>query len=355
LLIVDQPFFDITVTDPDIEKDLEKISKADFIAFDERFFDVIGSEPTWESLYDLPDGLREAPVYIPQQNTLYFSDQAAGKLIALNLTEEPPTYNTVPISPPLEGINGMMYSTHDGLIYATVNKCPSAEAGIYSIDPVTLKTKSVVNNFIGHPFNSPNDLAVSPGGIWFTDPPYAALLGNASAAELRAVVYYYNISTSILRPVEEDIQLPNGIATSVDGKTLYIADSGALCQPIGQPTIPTRHHTVYAYDIVAPGHIRNKRLYYIADLWVPDGLKVSRNGYLYSAAGRFVDVIDTEGVLLGKITFPGIVANVEFAGENYDDLWIVGFGGIFRAKIKDQGVDQGRKHSQYAFNFQGSQ
>jgi sugar lactone lactonase YvrE len=57
---------------------------------------------------------------------------------------------------------------------ATVNKCPSAEAGIYYIDPVTLKTKSVVNNFISHPFNSPNDLAVSPGGIWFTHPPYAA-------------------------------------------------------------------------------------------------------------------------------------------------------------------------------------
>jgi hypothetical protein len=68
-----------------------------------------------------------------------------------------------------------------------------------------------------------------------------------------------------------------------------------------------------------------------------------------------VDVIDTERVLLGKITFSRIVANVEFAGENYDDLWIIGFGGIFRAKIKDQRVDQGRKYSQYAFNFQGSQ
>ena len=342
----------MTVTDPEVQKDLEKIAKADFIAFDERFFDVLGSEPLLESLYDLPDGLREAPVYIPEQNALYFSDQAAGKLIVLNLTKEPPTYNVVPLSPPLEGINGMIYSPEDGMMYATVNKCPSAEAGVYSIDPVTLKTKSVVNNFIGHPFNSPNDLALSPGGIWFTDPPYAALLGNASAAELRAVVYYYNMSSQVLRPVEEDIQLPNGVATSVDDKILYIADSGALCQPIGQPTIPTKHHSVYAYDIVAPGHVRDKRLYYISDLWVPDGLKVSRSGYLYSAAGRFVDVVDPEGVLLGKITFPGVVANVAFAGKKYNDLWIVGLGGIFRAKIKDQGVDQSRKSDTLQFHSQ---
>lgn len=260
-------------------------------------------------------------------------------MLRINLTEESPRLETVKLSPPLEGINGMMYSPEENLIYATVNECPSAAAGVYSIDPVTLKTHAVVNNYIGHHFNSPNDLAVSPGSIWFTDPPYAAILGNASAAELRPTVFHYNIQTKALRAIEEDLQLPNGIATSADNKVLYIADSGALCKPIGQPTVPDRHHSVYAYDIIAPGQIRNKRLLYVSDVWVPDGLKVAASGNLYSAAGIFVDIVTPDGDLLGKIRLPGIVANVVFAGPKYDQLWIVGISGIYLAHIKDRGVD----------------
>jgi gluconolactonase len=155
---------------------------------------------------------------------------------------------------------------------------------------------------------------------------------------LRPTVYYYNISSKSLRAIEEDLQLPNGIATSADNTILYIADSGALGKPIGQPTVPSRHHSVYAYDIVGPGQIRNKRLLYISDVWVPDGLKVSASGSLYSAAGIFVDVISPEGDLLGKIRLPGIVANVVFAGPRYDQMWIVGISGIYRARIKDRGI-----------------
>jgi gluconolactonase len=280
--------------------------------------------------------LREAPVYIPDQNVLFLSDQGAGKMIRINLTDKTPKLEFVTITPPLQGINGMMYS--DGLIYATVNECQFAAAGIYSIDPVTLETRVVVNNYIGHHFNSPNDLAITPGAVWFTDPPYAAILGNESAAELRPTVYYYNISSKSLRAIEEDLQLPNGIATSADNTVLYIADSGALCKPIGQPTVPSRHHSVYAYDIVGPGQIRNKRLLYVSDLWVPDGLKVAASGNLYSAAGIFVDIVSPEGDLLGKIRLPGIVANLVFAGPKYDQMWIVGISGIYRARIKDRGI-----------------
>jgi gluconolactonase len=334
----DQPFFDISVPDQRLKSELDEVSKADFIAFDDRFFDIIGSKPSLENMFNVSTStLREAPVYIPSLNVLFVADQGAGKLLRINLKVEPPTSEYVTLDPPLEGINGAVYSPFDKLIYTTVNACPSAESGIYTIDPVTLKTKPLVNNFLGHHFNSPNDLAVTKDGVWFTDPPYAAILGNASSAELRATVYFFDPKTKLLRPIEEDIQMPNGIETSVDEKTLYIADSGALCKPIGQPTVPTRHHTVYAYDIVAPGQIRNRRLFYIADQWVPDGIKVTPAGTLYSAAGVFVDVISKDGDLLGKLRFPGIVANVGFAGPKYNELWIVGMSGIYRAKIKERG------------------
>jgi gluconolactonase len=327
------------VSEKNTESDLAKIAKADFISFDDRFFDIIGKEPSLDEMYNLSFSLREAPVYIPSTNIVFIADQGAGKQIKLNLSVEPPSYEFITLNPPLEGINGAIYSPFDGLIYATVNACPSAEAGIYSINPITFETQVVVNNFIGHHFNSPNDLALTDDIIWFTDPPYAALLGNASSSELRPSVYSYNLTSKSLRAIEEDIQMPNGIATDAENKILYIADSGALCKPIGEPTVPTKHHSVYAYDIVPPGQIRNRRLLYVSDFWVPDGLKLSQSGNLYSAAGVFVDVVSPEGDLLGKIRFPGIVANVVFAGSKLDQLWVVGISGIYRAKIKDRGID----------------
>jgi sugar lactone lactonase YvrE len=327
------------VEDERIKKELKEISKAEFIAFDQKFFDLIGSKPLLEPVFNLSLELREAPVYIPSSNLLYISDRGEGKQMRINLTEKEPRLEYVSFHPPLNFINGAAYSEVDNLIYATVNPAGSSDitAGIYAIDPETLETHPVLNNYVGHHFNSPNDLVLLDDGLWFTDPPYASLLGNGSAAELRPTVFFYNTTSRVVRAVEEDLQLPNGIALSPDNKILYVADSGALCKPMGQPTVPTKHHSIYAYDIV-DGRLRDKRLVYISDFWVPDGVKVSRSGIIYTAAGIFVDVISPEGVLLGKIRTPESMQNLIFAGPEYDELWIVGIGGVFRTKMADQGI-----------------
>ena len=316
---------------------MDEIAEAEFIAFDETFFDLIGSKPRLEPMFNLGESLREAPVYIPSSKILYISDMGAQKQIQVNLSGDEPTMEYVSLDPPLEAINGAAYSLADDLIYVTVNPNGHAPAGLYAIDPKTLKTWPVINNYVGHHFNSPNDLVILDDALFFTDPPYAQIMGNESTAELRPNVYYYNTTSHIIRAVEEDLQLPNGIALSPDNKILYLADSGALCQPIGQPTVPSKHHSIYAYDIV-DGLLHNRRLIYISDLWVPDGVKVSRSGIIYTSAGIFVDVVSPGGVLLGKIRTPGLMQNLQFAGPNYDQLWIVGIGGIYRTKIKDQGI-----------------
>ena len=56
-----------------------------------------------------------------------------------------------------------------------------------------------------------------------------------------------------------------------------------------------------------------------------------------------MDVITPEGLLLGKISFPGVIVNVEFAGKRYNEVWGVGLGGVFRMRIKDQGVRLGKR------------
>ena len=338
-MTLDEPFFDIGITDKHVEKELEEIANAEFIAFDVRFFDLIGSRPLLEPMFNLSKtiSLREAPVYVPTSNLLFVSDMGARKPMRINLTEKEPTLEYVSLHPHLESINGAAYSAFDNLIYATVNPSPGISGGIYAIDPETLETFPVVNNYVGHHFNSPNDLVVQDDGLWFTDPPYAALLGNGSTAELRPNVYFYNTSSHVLKAVDENLQLPNGIALSPDNKILYVADSGALCQPIGQPTVASEHRSIYAYDIV-DSLLFNKRLVYITDFWVPDGVKVSASGTIYTAAGIFVDVISPDGVLLGKIRTQGSMQNLIFAGPKYEELWIVGLGGVYRTRISDPGI-----------------
>ena len=341
---LDQPFFDVRVEDKQLKQELSEIAKADFIAFDERFFDLIGPRPKLESMFNLSrdESLKEAPVYIPSSNSLFISDIGARKQMRIDLTEKEPTFEYIELKPPLATINGAAYSEKDGLIYVTVHTSDGVDGGIYSIDPDTLERKVVLNNFLGHRFNSPNDLVIAENGLFFTDPPYAQIMGNGSAAQLRPNVYFFDPSSHVLRPVEEDLQLPNGIALSPDGKTLYIADSGALCQPIGKPTVSSKHRSIYAYDLVN-GLATNRRLVYIADFWVPDGIKVSESGNLYAAAGIFVDIISPDGVLLGKIQTAGLMQNLIFAGPELNELWLVGIGGVYRTRISDQGIPFSKK------------
>jgi sugar lactone lactonase YvrE len=77
---------------------------------------------------------------------------------------------------------------------------------------------------------------------------------------------------------------------------------------------------------------------YIADFWVPDGIKVSRQGNIYAAAEIFVDIVSPRGELLGKIQCGGSMQNLQFAGKELNELWIVGIGGVYRAKLRESGV-----------------
>ena len=69
---------------------------------------------------------------------------------------------------------------------------------------------------------------------------------------------------------------------------MYISDTGAIqgtilqsLGPQGSPFNTTGKRTIYAYDLSPDGnHILNRRPIYLAQDWVPDGLKVAGNGYV---------------------------------------------------------------------------
>ena len=171
---------------------------------------------------------------------------------------------------------------------------------------------------------------------------------NTEAPQLEAATYRYDPATGHVGIVEDSAEAPNGIAFSPDGHTLYLTDTGAgipdIDPTISPPNVPalrynaTEKRSLYAYDVTQDGmHIQNKRALYSAIDFAPDGLKVAQNGYLVTATGHGVDVLDQNGTPLLRIQTNFTAVNIAFAGANMDELWIVGQGGVARVKWSLQG------------------
>ena len=118
---------------------------------------------------------------------------------------------------------------------------------------------TLVDNYEGKRFNSPNDLVVkSDDTIWFTDPPYG-ILSNYEGAQHESelggnYVYRFDPSTGDLSIVADDFDKPNGLAFSHDEAVLYIVDTGGTHTPGGP-------HHIRALDVSAGVQLTNSRVF----------------------------------------------------------------------------------------------
>lgn len=111
-------------------------------------------------------------------------------------------------------------------------------------------------------------------------------------------------------------------------------------QPVPRLTYnSTGKRTLYAFD-VSPDRsaLLNKRPIYLALDYVVDGIKVAENGMLVAGTGRGIDVLDKYGVPLLRVQTNFTAQNVQWAGPNNDELWIVGIGGVARLKWNLKGA-----------------
>lgn len=141
------------------------------------------------------------------------------------------------------------------------------------------------------------------------------------------------VNGTTMRPkeVHNTTNNTNGVAISLrNGKqTLYLPDTGASEQkPVSRKT-PYGDRALVAYDIAAGGILTSPRLLNNPISYFYDGIRVSRNGWIFTGAGDGVDVIDPDtGLTLGTIRFGGenVAVNVAFVDHK---LWIVGQGGVW--------------------------
>ncbi|KAK6379487.1 hypothetical protein LTS17_006405 [Exophiala oligosperma] len=332
------------------------LQDANFVVFDkERGLECLGDSPRWEFMFPIGDSVHEAPVYVPELNMLYMSqlppvNAAPGDYIAqlvVNLNQTPPTLSEYLPDPPIFAPNGGVY--HDGLIYWASSggfddiDGTEQRISLYTVDPHTNKSTAILNNYYGFYFNNLDDVTVYPptGDLFFTDPDYPWFNGRVDTApQLPTATYRFDPRTGATFLVDDTIQQPNGIAFSPDGKTLYVTESGALTGSIAPEVGPgTKHYnttgrrSIYAFDVEEDGtRITNKRSFYLAQNYIPDGIKVSREGFVVAASGHGLDVIDPKGQLILRVQANHTVSNFQFTGDEFNTVWLMGNKGISRVQ-----------------------
>jgi gluconolactonase len=173
----------------------------------------------------------------------------------------------------------------------------------------------------GKRLNSPNDVVVrSDGSIWFSDPSYGILSDyegyKADEEQESRNIWRLDPETGGLSIMAHDCLQPNGLAFSPDERRLYVADSGASHAPEAP-----RH--ILAYDVSDDGRTLSKsRVFATIDKGIPDGIRVDIDGNLWSSAADGVHCFSPEGILLGKILVPQVVANLTFGGPRRNRLFI---------------------------------
>lgn len=193
-----------------------------------------------------------------------------------------------------------------------------------------LRPRVFLDRYQGKQLNSPNDLAFAPdGSLWFTDPPFGLPAMDQDPGKELTFNGVYRYADGKLDAVIKDLTLPNGLAFSPDGKTLYVANFG-----------PERF--VNAYDVATNGTVSNARVLirYGADEkrpGGPDGLKVDSAGNIWTTGPGGIRIVTDRGKVLGQLVLPEVAANLAFA-EQGRVAYITASSSIYKVAVRTPGT-----------------
>jgi gluconolactonase len=190
------------------------------------------------------------------------------------------------------------------------------------------RVTTLASHYDDRRLNSPNDIVVkSDGSIYFTDPPYGLnpVYGVAAYPELDfAGIYRVTPDGGEIAVLAADCT-PNGLAFSPDETLLYVAD--------------TEENRVLVYDVDAEGGLSGARLFAnISGSPAPDGVKVDRNGRVFTTGAGGVWVFDPDGTRLGVIPVPELPANLAWGDANWSTLYITARTSVYRVRTQTAGL-----------------
>jgi gluconolactonase len=184
-------------------------------------------------------------------------------------------------------------------------------------------TSTLVGDFGGLLFNSPNDVAVSQtGNLYFTDPDYG-LNGRPREIAFNGV-YKFNAIDGVTDQYQGDANdnKPNGIILANDQSRLFWSD--------------TQTGIVHQMDIEANGDLSHLSDF-ATGLTIPDGMCVDAADNLYVATwNSTVEVYASNGDHWGSLDLPvSSITNCTFGGPNHNDLFITTRNNVYRSQATD--------------------
>jgi gluconolactonase len=296
----------------------------DLEIFDDRFLKLILPD---SKLEQLATGTvwGEGPAYFASDDSLIWSDIPNNRLMRWSA---------------LDGCSEFLKPAHfqNGHTLDRTGRLLACSHGLRAVVRLELNGtwQVLVDSYLGKKLNSPNDLIVkSDGTIWFTDPSYGLIQPNEGYGGIQeqegCYVYRFDPLSQELEAVITDMQMPNGLAFSLDEKTLYVSDTSRSHDSTG-------FHQIKAYAVIDQKTCLAGRVFAVIEPGLPDGFRVDQNDWIFSSSGDSVQVFAPDGLLLGKILVPETIGNLTFGGADKNRLFIVASGSLYAITLNTKGV-----------------
>lgn len=193
----------------------------------------------------------------------------------------------------------------------------------------------LADRYLGKRLNSPNDVVVrSDNSIWFTDPSYGIASdyeGFRSEPEVDGEhVYRIDPRSGNVTRVVDDLACPNGLAFSLDERTLYIADSCGSRYPSGQ-----RH--IRKFAVTEDARLSGGEVFAECTSGVFDGFRLDYLGRIWTSALDGIHCYHPDGTLIGKILIPEEVSNLCFGGLKRNRLFITASRSLYTVLLPTSG------------------
>ncbi len=267
----------------------------------------------------------EGPIWNPKEKCLYFSDIPNDVRRRWSAADGDSVVREVSGNPAYK-CNGM---TLDGDLSLYI--CEHSTS--YLVRETAAGARQVLaSHFEGKELNSPNDVVVkSDGAVYFSDPTYGRMpvFGEERECQLDFQGVFRISPGGDLSCVADDYGQPNGLCFSPDESLLYINDT------------PRAH--IRVYDVNIDGSLSNGRVFAenIGDgeleSGVVDGMKCDAEGNIIVTGPQGFWVFDPEGTHLGIIEMPEHSANLNWGGDNWDELYCTCTTSVYRVKMKVSG------------------
>ena len=252
-----------------------------------------------------------------REGNLFFTNTKASKI----LKWDPQTKRLTVFRENSGAANGLLFTPSGDML-----ACEVGGGRVTRTNMKTGKITVIADKYNGLPFASPNDVALdAKGRIYFTSRP--EMKGKTNANAVYRVDPGGKVTQLLASPQGTD--MPNGIVTSPDDKTLYLIEAH-----------PDADHlrNIRAFDLNADGSLSGARVHIN---FYPgrsgDGMCIDAEGNLYVAAGLHqlrgtsetldtrpgIHVISPAGKLIGYAETPeDTITNCSFGGTDLRTLYV---------------------------------